>query len=237
MKFTYTPIANIYYTEEGQPNKIRWCLATKTEDGYVNMANWMRCRDYFNDVCVKYNGGKDLSVYGFNTATLTLPPVGMPIYIAVCNLENEFHNNLEAFNVWLIANRMPPVASDVLASDVAVLEIPAFFLANTHHISLLTLIIRLLNTAHKFATFEEVINQKSFPAQEQNKWTTIVAYGKFFNIPTEYKKYYWYSGKVDNSETVPTNRYNYSVLIHNNGVLSWIYEMKRDHANSQTCTA
>jgi hypothetical protein len=228
MKFKYTSKQNENFTESGQENPIRWAFCLKTEDGFENAANWMKCKDFLNDICVAYQGGARFYIYGFNTKELKVPEKGQPIYLAVTKLQQGFRHNMGVFNEWLDATGYPMITLHEIEDDLVVLEFPEFFFSNTHHTSLVTLIIRLMNVKNEFVNFEAVIEYPGFCYGDQTKWTNVVQFGRYFALPEQLKKFSWYANSGNNSERTNCNAYSLSNIIHNNGCLSWIETMKME---------
>ena len=222
IKFTSKPT----YAEEGQPNPIRWAILSGTpETGFINETSWLRCKDFFNDYCVAYNGGKRFNIYGFSTEKMNIPKKGEPVYIALDATTEAFPFNLGEFNTWLKGQELPTIVYTPYIS-MWVLEFPEFYFNNTYNISLVSLIIRLLNVDKEFTSFEEVIKYKDFPAKDQQKWDVAVASGIYFKLPDAANKYVWYIDKNTNSEKTDSSHYSYSSLVHNNGLISWTNSLK-----------
>lgn len=221
IKFTNKPT----YAEEGQPNPIRWCILSGTpETGFINETSWLRCKDFFNDYVVAYNGGKRFQIYGFSTEKMNIPAKGQPVYIAVDALTKSFYNNLGCLNAWLKENNTPVIKS-IEGMSHYILEFDSFYFNNTYNISLISLIIRLLNVEEKFEDFGDVLTYKAFATKDQQKWDKAVEAGRFFNIPEQLNKYIWYCGAECNSEKPPAD-YSLPSVCHNNGMLSWTTYMK-----------
>jgi hypothetical protein len=213
------------YAEEGQPNPLRWCILSGTpETGFVNETSWLRCKDFFNDYVVAYNGGKRFGIYGFSTEKMVLAPQGTPVYIAVDATTKAFSFNMATFNTWLQDNELPPVPYTPYEGKW-VLEFDPFYFSNTYNVSLVSLIIRLCNVEEEFETFEDLIHHKGFAPKDQQKWDKVVEAGRFFNLPEEMKKYVWYASKDANSENYKDG-YSLASLVHHGGVLSWTNAMK-----------
>lgn len=226
MKITF--VHKPTYAEEGQPNPLRWCLLSGTpEKGFTNESSWLRCKDFFNDYVVAYNGGKRFGIYGFSTEAMNIPHKGMPVYIALDSLSKSFEHNLSRFNYWLNQVHTPalPIIQIIKATNI-VLEFNPFYFKNTYNISLVSLIVRLLNAENEFSSFEEVIKHKGFATKDQQKWDAVVNANRFFKIPEALEKYVWYCGPDNNSEKQNSAAYSYASLVHNNGVLSWTNYMK-----------
>jgi hypothetical protein len=215
-KFTYTPKG--LYSEIGQPNPIRWCLLSGTpETGFVNESSWLKCKDFFNDYVVAYNGGQRFGIYGFSTEKMVIPAKGEPVYMAVKDLTQAFLPNLNVLNGGL------PNPVEVLKTDdgTVVLKLPSFYLESTYNISLISLMIRLCNIAHTFSNYEEYVNYKQHASQDQNLWNTVVSKGVFFNLPEELQGYVWYAGEEYNDKKFKGAVYQMSSLVHNGGVIAW----------------
>jgi hypothetical protein len=124
-------------------------------------------------------------------------------------------------NDWLHWHEgMPVIAMDGWKEGKVLITIPREYFRNTYNISLLSLIIRLMNVAQVFESFEDVIKEKDFYPKDQNLWDQVVAKGVFFNLPEHLKKFVWYYDANNNSETKKEG-YNIPSLVHNCGVLAW----------------
>lgn len=220
MKLTFTPKQN-GFIEESQPNPIMWSiLSGNRETGYNAETGWIRCKDFFNDYVVAYNGGPKFCIYGFNTELVTFPAKGENAFFLVKNCTEHFSENVSEFNTWLEKQGQPAVYMEEYKNGQYVLEIPAFFLKNTYNISLVTLIIRLCNDIKKFGSFEEIIKYKEFASKDQIKWNYAVNKNNFFNIPDKFIEYTWYLTKDVNSKAVLSG-YSLSSYVHNNGFISF----------------
>jgi hypothetical protein len=215
LKITYT--SKGHYSEISQPNPIRWAILSGTpETGFVNESSWLKCKDFFNDYVVAYNGGKRFNIYGFSTVGMNIPEKGMPVYIAVKDLTSEFLNNLTTIN-----EKLPRSIKWHKADDgTIVLELDSFYFECTYNISLISLMIRLCNIKHTFSSFDEFYNYKSYAAQDQNLWNNVVSKGVMFNLPETLRQYVWYAGKDHNSEQ-KVEGYSLASLVHNNGIISY----------------
>jgi hypothetical protein len=213
IKFTTKPT----YAEEGQPNPLRWCILSGTpETGFTNESSWLRCKDFFNDYAVAYNGGKRFQIYGFSTEKMNVAPKGSSVYIAVSSFTNDFIKNVRQ-------------CTDVVVhegGEFPILEFSEYYFSNTYNISLISLIIRLCNVDVSFDSFDALTKYKKFATKDQQKWDVVVAAKRFFNLPEQMKKYVWYASKDKNSELTPDNDYSLPSLVHNGGVLSWTNAMK-----------
>ena len=224
MKITF--VNKPTYAEEGQPNPLRWCILSGTpKTGFTNESSWLRCKDFFNDYAVAYNGGKRFQIYGFSTEKMVLAPQGTPVYMALDALTKEFESNLGYLNLWLEEQGCPTIGW-LTTDKYPVIELAPFYFANTYNISLISLIIRLLNVDTHFYSFDEVVKYKDFPTKDQQKWDQVVAANRYFQLPAAMQKYVWYASKDKNSELTPDNDYSLPSLVHNGGVLSWTNAMK-----------
>lgn len=215
MKLTYTPKGT--YSEIGQPNPIRWAILSGTpETGFVNESSWLKCKDFFNDYVVAYNGGKRFSIYAFSTENMTIPAKGEPVYMAVKDTAYNFLSNLEVLNTGI----PHPIGVHTI-DGVVVLEIPAFYFESTYNISLISLMIRLCSIVYPFVDYQEFVNYKDHATQDQNLWDNVVKHGKFFNLPEQLKQYVWYEGTQYNDKVFKGEGYQLASLVHNSGVISW----------------
>ena len=208
------------YAEEGQDNPLRWVLLSKSggdvlEATYENTGTWWKCKDFLNDTVFAIQTGKQLSIYGWNTANLSLPKKGEPLYLAVKDFTKNFENNVNN----CLGNAVTFVGDGELnGSKVKVLEIAPQGVSNTYFISLITLMIRLCNSETSFQNVEELKAYKGFGGGDQGKWDEVVAKGWLFDLPQHLTKFIWYCGDKYNSETVESPS---SSMVHNCGVLSW----------------
>lgn len=211
------------YAEEGQPNPLRWLILSGTpETGFVNESAWLRCKDFFNDYAVAYNGGPRFGIYGFSTEVMNIPKKGEPVFMALNGTTKEFLHNLLALNDWLYTKQKCPLVTYYKTDKAdSIIEIPGYYFQNTYTISLLSLIIRLINHETKFKSFDDVLVYKGFPDKDQQKWNQVIAKDVFFALPEKFKKYTWYAGENYNSETKDLPVYQLSGLVHNGGVLSY----------------
>lgn len=205
------------YAEEGQPNPIRWAILSTTDGNtFKNESAWLKCKDFLNDYCVAYNGGPRFAIYGFSTEGMSIPKKGESVYVAVKELTTSFLDNLKMLNKMLPA----PIVEHSLADGIVILDMPPLFWKNTYNISLITLMIRLCNVEHKFASFEEFKKYKLFAQKDQMKWDQVAAKNMFFDIPKKFDEYVWYAGpNYNDKKECPT--YQLASLVHNGGVLSW----------------
>jgi hypothetical protein len=208
------------YAEEGQTNPIRWTILSKNPDGsFTQESNVIRCKDFFNDYVYSYNTGKFFSIYSFSPNGYNMPKKGEPCYMEITGLTPSFVNNLDIFNEYLDKEGLPIVKS-IKSEKGLVIEIDPFYLQNTHHISLLSLAIRIINCDKELKTWEDIKAYRPTEYGDAGKWDKVVKKGTFFKIPDHLKKYVWFVNKDYNSETNSAS-YNLSSLVHNNGVLSW----------------
>lgn len=206
------------YSEIGQPNPIRWAILSGTPStGFVNESSWLKCKDFFNDYVVAYNGGQRFSIYGFSTEKMSIPATGQPVYMAVKDYTKDFLDNLSVINT-----QLPEEVKVISEQDGnIILEMPAYYFKSTYNISLLSLMIRLCSIEHKFSSYEEYVGWKKHAGQDQNLWNNVVSKGKFFDIPEKLKQYVWYAGNVYNDKKFSGQVYQMSSLVHNGGVVAW----------------
>lgn len=218
----FTPTKLLYtskgsYSESSQPNNIRWCILSGTiEDGFVNESSWLKCKDFFNDYVVAYNGGKRFSIYSFNTQKMLIPAKGENVYVAVKDVCPSFTPNLELLNEWLDC----PI--EIYNNEQGyILELSEYYFRSTYNISLITLMIRLCNTEHKFSSVEEFAEYKQFPKQDQDLWDNVMKHLYFFNLPEQLQQYIWYEGAQYNDKVYQGGEYNLASFVHNNGVIAY----------------
>lgn len=211
------------YAEEGQSNPIRWAiLSGSPEEGFVNESAWLKCKDFFNDYCVAYQGGPRFGIYGFSTEKMTIPKNGEPVYMALSGLTKNFLANFIRLREWLLKNNCPDIGAEAF-EDKVILEFAPFYFKNTYNISLISLMIRIINDEKFNGTIEELKTYKiPGDGRDEAKWQTAVKKNVFFQLPEKYQTFVWYCSPTHNSETskdLPV--YQLSSLIHNNGLVSW----------------
>lgn len=213
MKFTYN--SKGAYSEIGQPNSIRWAILSGTpEDGFVNESSWLKCKDFFNDYVVAYNGGKRFSIYCFSTEKMTIPAKGVPVYMAVKDVCPSFEHNIKILN-------LPQSIEMYECEHVFILKLDELYFRSTYNISLLSLMIRLCNIEHKFKDYTEFVEYKEHPKQDQDLWDNVVKHNYFFDIPEPLQQYIWYEGPKYNDKVFQGDGYQLSSLVHNCGIIAY----------------
>lgn len=216
------------YSEEGQVNPLRWCILKQVgPDDFISQSNWLKCKDFFNDYVYSYHSKKDFTIYGFNAGKMDIP-YGGNVFMALKHQTPAFvHNITKAVNPWLVEQGMPELILTPANDGMLLLELDKKYFDNTLNISLISLLIRVVNTLGKFKNFEEIKNFNGIPDGDKNKWGQVVAKGTYFNIPEKYRKYLWYYDEKRNSEKVTDPKdYQLSHLVHNCGVLAWQQAIK-----------
>jgi hypothetical protein len=204
------------FSEISQPNPIRWAIISKVEDGvFQTECAWLKCKDFFNDYVFTRNTGKSFTIYSFSASW----PIDkqQPLYLAIKNLEPHWADNFCVINEYLDKEGFPYIGLQDL-DDMYLLSVPDFYLKNTYYISLLSLIVRLCNYEVEFKNWQELVDYKDFPEQEQELWDTVVKKGWFFNLPNEGEDFLWYYDEKNNSKKIPGVN---SILIHDCGVVAW----------------
>ncbi len=220
-KITNLDKANGHYSEEHQPNPLRWLILNRVgPEEFTAQGHWLKCKDFFNDYVYSYNTRKGISIYSFNAGVMDIPPKGEPVFMALKAFTPHFQHNMKVMNEWLQRQQMPPIPLDV-QDNLALIVFDPIYLKNTYNISLISLMIRLMSDPVKFDTFEEALKYKGFYAKDQQKWDQVVKKGIFFKIPSKFDKYLWYYQENSNSEKIDHSYYGLSGLVHNCGVLSW----------------
>lgn len=208
------------YAEEGQPNSLRWLVLHRTApQEFVPNGHWIKCKDFFNDLVFAYQTGHKFSVFGFNTTNMKVPVKGEPLFMLLKAIEPTFLKNIAVMNEWLVSQGCPVVTFEKNDEDQVLIAFDPFYLANTYNISLISLIIRLMNSEKQFASFAEAQKYKGFHLKDQQKWNQVVAKKVYFNIPEKMKKYVWFQNADYNSEK--PFKGNETYMIHNSGVLCW----------------
>lgn len=205
-----------------QPNPLRWAICKPTnKDEVEQVSTWIKCKDFFNDLTYTIQTGKNFSIYGFNAASYSPPKKGEPVYFAMAHLFPEWYRNMEVLNKWLKEEQnVPELRVEKQDADKALLVVPGYYFTNTYRTSLITLLVRLMNTQVKFKTFQEAVKY-GHPQQELNLINPVIAKGWWFNkFPKKGEDYIWHASKEQNSKSA--NLSYVSTLVHNNGVISWM---------------
>jgi hypothetical protein len=209
------------YAEETQPNPMRWLMLYRQPDGsFHSHGAWIKCKDFFNDYAYTKQTGNAFQIYGFKPNEMKVAPKDQPEYMLLDNITKSWPYNMKVMNDWLLDQGMPVVPFTEHEGQWLIQLDPVYW-HNTYFISLISLIIRLMNTDKEFKTFAEAISWKNFPQRDQGKWDPVVKAGFFFKIPKKYWKYMWFCGPERNSDNTPHTHYGISNLVHNCGVLEW----------------
>lgn len=202
------------YSEVSQINPIRWEICYFNGTSMKVQTGKFKCKDFFNDVVAKYHGTY-FRIYGFDNEKLKLNDEG--VYVRVTGIVNfaQFAENIELVINSVVEDK---ITVKKYYRKGALLFIPRWFFENTYKISLVTLLIRLCNYGVVYNSLEEAINSVELDCEG-----TITSGAKeyvrtrLFNVPDEYKKYWWYMSPVSNSDN-PVGSVGW---IHNNGVQGW----------------
>lgn len=206
----YTPL-NIVYAENSQVNPIRFCILKEKDGVFVNLTNWFKCRDFFNDVVYTKQTGNPITIYGFNSELGLSKDEDM--FLALGNLTiPTFKDNWALVNSYLEKQKLPIVP----LFDNNVVKIPSFYTKNTFNISLLTALMRFsnykpLNKLEDILTVTEnylescILNAIKFP---------------LFKLPKDKQEYIFYVNQSTNDKQKVSRTYLPS-YVHNNGIISW----------------
>ena len=219
--YKLTNTCNETYAEEHQFNPMQWKIVhPQGKNVYKDVSGWIVCKDFFNDYAYTLNTGKAFTIYGYSAGNMQPANKDQDFYVALRKLCDEFFDNIKVLNDYLISQKLPCVSLSPGKKGEALLTIPRYYLNNTHHISLITLIIRLLNNPIKFADWDALCKHSDFEGGDSWKWADVVSKGVFFNIPDSLREFVYYVDKNYNSKTV-NEGYQLASLVHNNGVISW----------------
>lgn len=219
----YTKKSRVY-TEIIQKNPINWCILHPDGDSFVNLADWMKCRDFFNDVAYVVNGGKPFTIYNFNTTPLVgkVTPDN-PFYLAVNNCFPTFPKNVEVLNKFLKKHKVPEIFIDeTKVSGEYVICLDPYYLKSSYNISLITLLIRTVNVNKVITSINDLV-EKDLGYGDFSKLQIIKNKNVWFNVPKNLNlEYSYWAGTVYNNKN---NCYDVHI-IHNNGVLNWYDNME-----------
>lgn len=217
-------------TEVFQANSIRWMFLYQKEDGtFENTGPWIKCRDYFNDVAVAYNGGPRITVYGLSTVGMKIPPKGEPFHVLLKGLTAAFYDNIKILQEYLDDNEIPNFNVEKVNGDgEALLTLDPYFMQSTYHLSLITLMLRLANDVKKYESWEEFRDQVRQNG-DGNLWNQVKQKNIYFNLPATVKDYYWFAGSNFNSKKSDLKPSQIHYTLHNNGVISWMEAMVGDY--------
>jgi len=222
MKITITNKGS--YSEEGQPNPMRWMILSQVAPGtFTNESAWLKCKDFFNDLAYTMQTGKSFSIYSFDAGKMKASfETDGYVKMLLDVLTPTFLDNLTMLNDWLDgAPKMPRIQWERQEDGKVLISLAPEYFKNTYNISLISLIIRLCNYDNMvFNTFKDLEDCKKFPYGDQWKWNTVVKKKIYFNLPEALQKYVWYEDATHNSETIKEG-YSIPQLVHNCGVCSW----------------
>lgn len=219
------------YSEEGQPNPMRWMLLSQITSGtYQNESAWLKCKDFFNDLAYTMQTDKSFEIYSFDAGKMKASFENSDdcINMLLDVLTPTFIHNLEIINKWLDDRQnLPHIYWEKQDKGKVFITFDPIYFKNTYNISLISLIIRLCNYDNMvFNTFKDLEDCKKFPHGDQWKWDTVVKKGIYFNLPVALQKYVWYEDATHNSETIKDG-YMIPQLVHNNGVVAWTKAMEK----------
>jgi hypothetical protein len=214
------------YAEESQPNPLQWAIVSAESDGsFLQQSAWIICKDFFNDLAYSIQLGKHFRIYGFNAGEMKPPAKNDYVYMIVRKFTDTWMDNVDKVNDYLKSRGYPGVNLSNVDKENILLEWHPWFFENTYRISLMSLVIRLCNYGIKFNSWEDIVNCKTFPQRDQEKWNPVVKKGIFFDLPEYMNKFVWYYNDTTNSECAIED-YRIPGLVHNCGVLSWTNGMK-----------
>lgn len=220
---------NETYSENPQPNSIRWRIMYKNEDGsFVDQAAVMKCKDFFNDVVAKVTGNKEFIKYIFDNKDIKSNEEG--IYLLLTGLNSPktiFARNVENIINPRLKEELGCVVLMEIEPEKVMMLVPKKVWSSTYYISLLSLLIRGCNYNEKVDGWDEMFRLLytkeglynnptgcGYLKEEHIKVLSEVG----FNVPLA-EKHWFYSSGV-NSEKYED--YNLSSIVHNNGVVEWI---------------
>jgi len=214
-------VCNETYAEEHQVNPIQWKIVhPEGKNTYKDVSGWIVCKDFFNDYAFTLNTGKSFTIYGYNAGNMQPTDKNQDFFCALRGLVPNFYGNIDMFNGYLESQNLPQLTLEKGKTGEALLTIPRYYLNNTHHISLVSLIVRLCNIQKDFKTWESLCSFTDFEGGDSWKWERVVKKGAFFKVPEKLKEFVYYVGPDYNNKTV-MDGYQLASLVHNNGVLSW----------------
>jgi len=221
----------VTYTESPQPNPLQWRILFREKEVMTTQAQWMKCRDYLNDVVAKRNG-VEFGIYGFNNKDIKFNKYGL--YIQLRNISNKelFGHNMGVLNAKLHEQLGVTIAVYDQGEGEVVIRLPNILLESTYTMSLATMMIRLSNYGMQFNSWEDFFSDKSPMNTTERIWH--LKYQKIvkdlgFLVPEKYRKYWFYAGTAYNSKCEAVSA-TWSGTIHNNGAMSWVVYLLQEGA-------
>ena len=217
---------NSTYAEEGQKNPIRWKTLFKEQDGsFTDQSGWIKCKDFYNDTVAFFKEGSVFSIYSYQNK---IKKNDEGVYFLLKNI-TERPTFLE--NIAVVNKRL----KEDLGCEVQVWEqdkehlmflIPNELWETTYRISMITMVVRLCNYGIAYKTWEDLWDSHAPVYKVEHSFTqdaknNALKWG--FQVPEQFREYWWYCSKEYNSKTKPKT---VGGTIHNCGVSTWSAGMK-----------
>jgi hypothetical protein len=205
------------YSEIGQTNPLRWeILFRNDEESFTSQSGLIKCKDFFNELVRKHVTGKDTGIYGFTTNNISFNEEGMYFRMHLTFpfevFETNINNTLGTSN-----NSDEHVVVEDLGEGKALLFMPIHYFTSTYLMSLVSFIIRCCHAAETYESLDVLLDNTKDVAIN-NQGMTLAKKWKL-DVPEEFKGFWYYAGKQDNSQIQPDP--TYTSLVHNNGVMGW----------------
>lgn len=223
-KLSLTKAAHLptQYTEIDQPNKIRFSILYKEEDGsFTDQSGKFKCRDFFND-CVAARKGFFYKIYGWDNQLIKTNEEGIYLLLSELSLKN-WDSNFALVNKEAEEQGFPNISVEKYEGE-RLLFIPNEYRENTYTLSYLTALIRWCNNDSTHESFNDFVynfKDSDRDAPFSTYKAAIVEQG--FKAP---KNNWWWAGTI--SDKLGPKNYKdtgHERTMHNCGARTWLFSM------------
>ena len=154
---------SMHYAEIPQDSKVLFSygLYNEGEDEIVELFSPVKCRDFFNECCMKQWTGKDYVIYGFRTDNVPVFKEEDQVYLLCKNFPLDKVDKLK---------KTLGLSVDVV-DNVPVVQLPLFITKYTYYISYITYLIRCVERFDNPFTLSKMSgNEGQYSKQIQTVW-------------------------------------------------------------------
>jgi hypothetical protein len=213
--YKFTGNVEYTYTESPQANSIRWQIYFRDGDTFTAQTAAFKCKDYFNDICAKYNGS-EVTAYGFDTSKMKLNPEG--VYVIVTGISDcaKFMDNVDTC---INKERPDDQITMELVTGGILMFIPRYYFNQSYLISLATYLIRISNNQESFSSLKQAMESTTAKSDKAVVGKGIILAKTWgLVVPEEYQKYWsYYNSRYNNTNYVKP----IGSMVHNCGVCNW----------------
>lgn len=215
------------YNELAQLNPITWTICFRNEEGvFVPQTGPFHCKDFFNDVVVKYRG-HNMNIYQMDFNEIKVNDEGLYVRLGSVNFPT-FFKNLEKLLFPIVPDEMRPEFTKLKANRVLVF-FPRPLFDSSYYISLATLLIRICNYDAEFESIEDAMNKRAVHSKENGAFDIDMIRRGFkpAECLTKYMYYYPPQAKKEWDEVQSFSSVPQSYL-HNMGIRAWHHALKTE---------